>query len=75
MARIQNFPIAAILDKEKLHESRTKFGDWFRNIRIVLKGARKDYVLDATLGSPSVEEATPATKELYEQHLDDYIIV
>jgi hypothetical protein len=55
MARVQNFPIAAILEKEKLHESGTNFVDWFRNVRIVLKGAKKDYVLEATLGTPPVE--------------------
>jgi hypothetical protein len=45
MARDQNFPIAMILEKEKLHESGTNFVDWFRNVGIVLKGAKKDYVL------------------------------
>jgi hypothetical protein len=68
MARDQNFPIAAILEKEKLHESGTNFVDWFRNVRIVLKGAKKDYVLEATLGDPPVEEATADAKELYQQH-------
>jgi hypothetical protein len=24
--------------------------EWFRNVRIVLKGAKKDYVLEETLG-------------------------
>jgi hypothetical protein len=75
MARDQNFPIAAILEKEKLHESGTNFVDWFRNVRIVLKGAKKDHVLEATLGDPPVEEATLAAKELYQQHIDDYVIV
>jgi hypothetical protein len=75
MAHDQNFPIVAILEKEKLHESRTNFVDWFRNVRIVSKGAKKDYVLEANLGDPPVEEPTPAAKELYQQHVDDYVIV
>jgi hypothetical protein len=75
MARDQNFPIDAILEKEKLHESRTNFLDWFCKVRIVLKSAKKDYVLEETLGDPPVEEATAAAKELYQQHVDDYIIV
>jgi hypothetical protein len=75
MARDQNFPIAAILEKEKLHEFGTNFVDWFRNVRIVLKGTKKDYVLEATLGDPPVEEATAAAKELHRQHVDDYVIV
>jgi hypothetical protein len=64
-----------ILEKGKLHESATNFVDWFHNVRIVLKGVKKDYVLDATLGSPHVEEETPTAKELYQQQLDDYIRV
>jgi hypothetical protein len=75
MAHDQNFLIAVILEKEKLHESGTNFVDWFHNGRIVLKGAEKDYVLEATLGDPPVEEATVASKELYQQHSDDYVIV
>jgi hypothetical protein len=72
MARDQNFPIAMILEKEKLNETGTNFVDWFRNVRIVLEGAKKDYVLEATLGDPPVEEATSTAKELYQQHVDDY---
>jgi hypothetical protein len=48
--------------------------DWFRNVRCVLKCAKKDYVLEATLGDPPVEEATLVAKELYQQHLDEYVI-
>jgi uncharacterized protein YeeX (DUF496 family) len=75
MAHDHNFPIAAILEKEKLHESGTNFVDWFHNVRIVLKDAKKDYVLVETLGDPPVEEATLGAKELYQQHVDDYVIV
>jgi hypothetical protein len=49
MARDQNYPIAAILEKEKLHESGTNFVEWFRNIRCVLECAKKDCVLEGTL--------------------------
>jgi hypothetical protein len=62
MARNQNFSIATLQEKEKLHESRTNFVDWFSNVRIVLKGAKKDHVLEATIGDPPVEEVTPAAK-------------
>ena len=50
MARNSTFPLAAILEKDRLHEYGTNFVDWYRNVRIVLKGAKKDYVLEATLG-------------------------
>jgi hypothetical protein len=76
MARVvQNFPIAAILEKEKLHESGTNFVDWFRNVRIVLNGARKDYVLDATLGDTPTDNATEAAQEVFQRCSDDYITV
>jgi hypothetical protein len=65
MARVNTFPLAAILEKEKLHESRTNFVEWFRNVRIVLKGAKKDYVLDATLGEPPAFDATNAAQDVY----------
>ena len=61
MAHNNTFPLAGILEKDKLHESRTNFVEWYRNVRIVLKGCKKDYVLEATLGdSPpknAIEEA------------------
>jgi hypothetical protein len=62
MSCYQKFPIAVILEKEKLYEYGTNFVVWFRNVRIILKGAKKDYVLEATLGDPPVEKATPAVK-------------
>jgi hypothetical protein len=66
MAHIQSVPLDVILEKEKLHESRTNFVDWFHNVRTVLKGA-KDYVLDTTLGEPPALDATESSHELYEQ--------
>ena len=58
MAHNCNFPLSAILEKERLHESGANFTDWFCNVRIVLKGAKKDYVLDANLGVPPMDNVT-----------------
>jgi hypothetical protein len=55
MARVTTFSLAMILEKEKLHKSGTNFLDWFCNVSIVLKGAKKDYVLDATPGEPPAD--------------------
>ena len=52
------FPLAQLLEKEKLHESGTNFVDWFRNVRIILKSAKKDYVLEQTLGPALADNAT-----------------
>ena len=70
-----SFPLIAILEKEKLHESGTNFVDWFRNVRIVLRGTKKEYVLDATLGAPPLDDATEEAERLFQQHSDDYITV
>ena len=75
MARNSSFPLAAILEKEKLHESGTNFVDWYRNVRIVLRGAKKEYVLDATLGDPPADDATEDTQNVYQSRSDDYIAV
>jgi hypothetical protein len=34
MAHNNPFPLAAILEKEKLHEYGTKFVDWYHNVRM-----------------------------------------
>ena len=39
-----NLSLRSILEKDKLN--RTKFLDWYRNLRIVLKQERKEYILD-----------------------------
>ena len=44
-------------------------------MRIVLKGAKKDYVLEATLGDATDNNATQAVLDLFQQRSDDYIAV
>ena len=75
MARNSTFPLAGILEKDKLHESGTNFVDWYRNVRIVLKGCKKDYVLEATLGDSPNENATEEAMNPFYQRSDDYIDV
>ena len=75
MARNSTFPLAGILEKDKLHESGTNFVDWYRNVRIVLKGCKKDYVLEATLGDSPDDNATEEAMNLFYQRSDDYIAV
>ena len=40
MARNSTFPLAGILEKDKLHESGTNFVDWYRNVRNSRAGPR-----------------------------------
>ena len=58
MARSNTIPLSGIIEKEKLHEAGTNFVDWFRNVRIVLKGAKKEYVLESALGQRPELDAT-----------------
>ena len=49
--------------------------DWYHNVRIVLKGCKKDYVLEATLGDSPDDNATEEAMNLFYQRSDDYIAV
>ena len=49
--------------------------DWYRNVRIVLKGCKKDYVLEATLGDSPNDNATEEAMNIFYQRCDDYIDV
>ncbi|CAH9116777.1 unnamed protein product, partial [Cuscuta europaea] len=64
------FSLRSVLEKEKLNT--TNFLDWFRNLRIVLKHERKDYVLENAI--PAEEPSTNAhraQKDAYQKHLND----
>src|SRR5664279_4924187 len=75
MARNSSFHLATIFEKEKLQESGTNFADWYRNMRIVVKGAKKDYVLQATLSDAPNDNATQAVLDLFQTRSDDYIAI
>ena len=49
MARNTTFNLAPMLEKEKLAANGGNYGDWIRILRIVLRSAKKEYVLDAPL--------------------------
>lgn len=49
MAPNTSFTLASILEKDKLTASGTNFSDWYRNLRIVLRKEKKEYVLETPL--------------------------
>ena len=69
------FNINAFLEKEKLKESGSNFTDWHRNVRIILSGCKKSFVLEAPLGDPPADDAPQDDLNVYESRSDDYIIV
>src|SRR3954466_15232400 len=75
MARIAQFNFSAFLEKEKLKSSGSNFTDWHRNLRIILTGCKKQYVLDAALGDPPADDAPEAEHNIFETRKDDHIIV
>jgi hypothetical protein len=58
-----------IFDKEKL--IRTKFIDWYHNLRIVLKQDKKEYVLKTPYHDELVENTGYANRTTYEKHMND----
>ena len=64
------FSLRSVLEKEKLNT--TNFLDWFRNLRIVLKQERKDYVLENAIPEEEPAANAPrAQKDAYQKHLND----
>ena len=45
-----SFNLAPLFEKEKLDENGGNYEDWIHNLRCVLRSAKKEYVLDQTLG-------------------------
>ena len=76
MARpAQSFNLGLFLEKEKLKSSGSNFNDWHRNLRILLVGHKKTYVLEKKLGDVPDAGATDAMKNAHDVHYDDDIIV
>ena len=68
------FTLRSVLEKEKLNG--TKFLDWSRNLRIVLKQERKMYVLDNEIpNEPPANNAPQAERDAYSKHLNDSVDV
>ena len=75
MAHNNTLPLAAELEKEKLQESGANFANWYRRVKIVLKGNGKEYVLEATLGDAPDDNATVEVAERFQTRSSDYTIV
>jgi hypothetical protein len=67
-----NFNFNVFAEKEKLKNNGSNFTNWFCNLRFILAGGQKAYVLEEALGNPS--DAIAKTKEFadFNSHRDDY---
>ena len=68
-----NLSLRSILEKDKLNG--TNFHDWYRNLRIVLKQERKEYILDQPIPDEPSANAHRAQKDAHSKHLNNSIDV
>ncbi|KAK8661417.1 hypothetical protein V6N13_091022 [Hibiscus sabdariffa] len=65
--------LRSLLEKEKLNG--INFLDWFRNLRIVLKQERKEYVIEEAVPNDPGAKAPRADKDKFKKHMDDMLDV
>jgi hypothetical protein len=63
------------LEKTKLKNVNSNDADWFRDLRIILIAAQKNYVLDAPLGDRPITGADANVMNVWQARYDDYLIV
>ncbi|KAK8589649.1 hypothetical protein V6N13_088475 [Hibiscus sabdariffa] len=63
----------SLLEKEKLNG--INFLDWFRNLRIVLKQERNEYVIEEPVPNEPGANALRAEKDKFKKHMDDMLDV
>jgi hypothetical protein len=65
--------LRSVLEKEKLNG--TNFIDWYRNLRIVLRQEKKEYVLEQAYPDDLPDNANAAERRAYEKHCNDSLDV
>src|SRR3954471_982769 len=76
MARVNpQFNLGSLIEKEKMKSDGSNYADWVRSLRIVLRSAKKDYVLTTPLPEALGPEATTTEKNVHQTKLDDSTVV
>ncbi|KAK8652196.1 hypothetical protein V6N13_061218 [Hibiscus sabdariffa] len=65
--------LRSLLEKEKLNGINLL--DWFRNLRIVPKQERKEYVIEEPVPDEPAANAPRADKDKFKKHMDDMVDV
>ena len=68
MAQNQPFTLRSVLESNKLNE--TNYTDWIRNLRIILRVANKEDVLDNPLPEEPAADAPAAERNAYRRAVD-----
>ena len=61
-----SFNLQSALEKEKLNGA--SFIDWYRNLRIILRNEKKEYVLEQSYPDDLPDGANAAARRAYEKH-------
>ena len=69
MAQNQPFALCSVLESNKLNE--TNYTDWIRNLRIVLRAANKEDVLDNPLPEEPTANFPVAERNTYRRAVDN----
>ena len=69
MSNKVTFPLASVLESNKL--DGTNFSDWYCNLKIILKQAKKEHILETALPDAPADNAPRAEKAAYEKLKDD----
>jgi hypothetical protein len=69
MSTHSNFSLRSILEKERLNGSN--FLEWYRNLRIVLKQEKKEYVIEKEFPRKPASDATNSAKSGWSSHDND----
>jgi hypothetical protein len=75
MACNTTFNLGLMLEKEKQTASDSNYTYWVRTLRIILRSAKKEYVLDQPLGNPPLPNAPKDVANVCTSHSDDYTVV
>ena len=67
------FNLRSILDKEKLNGAN--FIDWYRNLRIILRNEKREYVLEKPYPDDIPKGANAAARTAYEKYCNDSLEV
>src|SRR3954468_21190813 len=72
MARNTAFNLGQLLEKEKLAATGNNYADWVRNLRIVLRSAKKIYVLENALPAKPAADASEDEQNVWATQDDDH---
>src|SRR3954466_2261031 len=69
------FNFNVFMEKEKLATNGSNFSEWAMNLRILLSAAQKQYMLEAPLGPPPLDDAPDEEKNVYQTRREDHNLV